>query len=147
MAEIVGVAASSLALAEVAGKILTASLAVKRLLDDIKELPESFALLLDQVTILTPVLIEAGCGATGRSATPSALDGAVGAAAAQCSRALDQLQALASELSEEIGQSRGFRRRLAAVKIALRKDLILKHEKRLSSAVQLLSIAQQTCIL
>jgi len=147
MAEIVGVAASGLALAEVAGKIVTASLTVKRLLDDIKELPESFAFQLDQVAILTPVLIEASCDATSRCTTPTPLDRALGAAAAQCRKALDQLQALASELSEQIEQSRGFRRRLAAVKIALRKDLILKHERRLSSAVQLLSIAQQTCIL
>ncbi|KAB5518186.1 hypothetical protein GE09DRAFT_1259576 [Coniochaeta sp. 2T2.1] len=36
------------------------------------------------------------------------------------------------------------KRRLAAVKIVLRKDTMQKHEKRLSQAVQLLSIAQQT---
>jgi hypothetical protein len=147
MAEVIGIAASGLALAEVAGKIITASLAVKRLLADVKELPESFALLLDQVAVLTPVLAEVSCDAVGSSAAPTALDRTLNAAAAQCGKALEQLQALASELSEQIEQSRGFRRRLAAVKIVLRKDHILKLEKRLNSAVQLLSIAQQTCIL
>lgn len=147
MAEAIGVVASGVAVAQLAGSIIAASLTVKRLLADVKELPESFTLLLDQITVLTPVLAEASCGATGSSATANALDGALNAAAAHCSKALDQLQTLAAELSGQIEQSRGLRRRLAAVKVALRKDIILKHEKRLSSAVQLLSVAQQTCIL
>jgi hypothetical protein len=134
-------------LAEVAGKIITASLTVKRLLNDIQEIPESFGLLLDQVAVLTPILVEASCDAQGRSATPSALQGALGTAVVQCSKALEQLQSLASELSEQIEQSRGFKRRLAAMKIVLRRDHIVKHEKRLNSAIQLLLVAQQTCIL
>jgi hypothetical protein len=147
MAEILGIAASSIALAEVAGKVVTASFTVKRLLDDIKELPENFALLLDQVTVLAPVLVEASCDTTPISTAPSSLDRALSAAALQCSKALNELEALASELSDQIRQSRGLRRRLVVMKIALRKDLILKHEKRLNKAVQLLLIAQQTCIL
>jgi ABC-type transporter Mla subunit MlaD len=147
MAELFGIAASGIGLAEVAGKIISTSLAIKRLLDDVKELPESFKLLLDRVDILTPVLVEASCDANGSSTTPSALDRALGAAAQQCSRALDQLKSLASELSEQIEQSRGFKRKLITAKIALRKDVVIKHEKRLDNAVQLLFIAQQTCIL
>ncbi|OIW26931.1 hypothetical protein CONLIGDRAFT_492708 [Coniochaeta ligniaria NRRL 30616] len=147
MAEVIGVAASGIALAGVAGKIMTTSLAIKRLLDDVAELPETFTLLLDHIEVLTPVLVQASSDATGISTTPSALDRALGAAAAQCSKALDQLKSLASDLSEQIEQSRGFRRRLVAVKIALRKDVIVKHEKRLHNAVKVLSIAQQTYIL
>lgn len=147
MAEVIGVAASGIALAEVAGKIVTTSLAIKRLVDDVKELPETFGLLLDQVDVLTPVLVEASSDATGSAAAPSPMDRALDAAAAQCSKALDQLKSLASELSDQIEKSRGFRRKVIAVKVALQKDAVGKHEKRLDKAVQLLLIAQQTYIL
>lgn len=148
MAEAIGVAASGIALAEVAGKIVTTSLAIKRLIDDVKELPETFRLLLDQIDVLTPVLVEASSDtATGSAAAPSPMDRALDAAAAQCSKALDQLKSLASELSDQIEKSRGFRRKVIAVKIALHKDAVAKHEKRLDKAVQLLLIAQQTYIL
>lgn len=147
MAEVLGIAASGVALAQVAGQIMTTSIAIKRLFDDVRELPENLRTLLDQINILTPVLVEASCGATGSFAVPSALDVALGTAATHCSQALDQLTVLATELSEQIAQSRGLKRRLIAIKIALRKDLVAKHEKRLSNAVQLLSIAQQTYLL
>lgn len=148
MAEAIGVAASGIALAEVAGKIVTTSLAIKRLIDDVKELPETFRLLLDQIDVLTPVLVEASSdAATGSAAAPSPMDRALDAAAAQCSKALDQLRSLASELSDQIQKSRGLRRKVIAVKISLQKDAVVKHEKRLDKAVQLLLIAQQTYIL
>ncbi|KAB5575317.1 hypothetical protein GE09DRAFT_591201 [Coniochaeta sp. 2T2.1] len=147
MAEVLGIAASGVALAQVAGQILTTSLFIKRLINDIKELPESFKLLLNQVDVLTPVLLEASSSGPGSESIPSPLESALGAAALQCSMALDQLRDLASELLDQLEHSRGLKRRLVSIKIAVRKDTITKLEQRLSQAVSLLSIAQQTCLL
>jgi len=147
MAEVLSVVASGVTLAQVAGHILKTSLAIKVLLKDIEELPENFALLLAQVDVLTPVLVEASSSATGSLSLSGLLHGALNAAAFQCSMALDQLRHLASELSDQLERSRGLKRKMISVKIALRKDAMTKLEKRLSQAVQLLSIAQQTCLL
>lgn len=146
MAEIVGLVASGISIAQVAGEIITVGIKIKGLLDEVKDAPETLLALLDRVSRLVPVLcsISVDTDSTPLSVSlHSALHGAV----SSCMEAAKQLELLARDLSDEIDATHGARRKLKMAKVILRKSLLQKYENRLQAAVQHLSLAQQTYIL
>ncbi|KAJ2990764.1 hypothetical protein NUW58_g2790 [Xylaria curta] len=146
MAEILGLVASGVTVAQVAGEILGASLKIKGLLNECNEMPARLELLLNQVEILAPIISEASAN---YDALPyrASLNGVLRNAVLHCQMASDQLTSLAGALSIQIDTSRGVKRKLKLVKALLRRDLVEQCESSLQNAVQLLSLAQQTYIL
>lgn len=146
MAEILGLVASGLSVAQIAGSIVTTSLKVKTLLDEVKDAPDILRDMLDSINILTPIVCETITGgddgattiAPASSATPhlqKALRNALTAG--------QQLEFLAGDLTSQIDAARGgARRKRAMVQVVLKKGTLARYEARLQMAIHLLNMAQ-----
>lgn len=155
MAEVLGLVASGLSVAQVAGSILTNSLKLKALLDEVKDAPESLRDTLDYLEMLTPILSEFGEDDSDITTAPlptrqspsSHLQHGLQKAFAACLKAAEQLELLVTELKSEIDGARGgMRRKRAIVKVVLKKSAFAKYELRLQKTVQHLTLVQNTCI-
>ncbi|KAJ2907121.1 uncharacterized protein MKZ38_007636 [Zalerion maritima] len=130
MAEVLGAVASGVAVADLAGKLIYGLMTLKGLWDQVKDVPNTVECLMAEIEILLPLVQRnsfEGC----EVAKSYALN------------AIGQLVTLVSDLSNDIGSARGFRKHLAKVHVALKADVISRYEKRLQSAVRLLMMAQQ----
>ncbi|KAI0437203.1 hypothetical protein F4803DRAFT_539652 [Xylaria telfairii] len=145
MAELLGAVASGIAVTQVAGEIVGTCLKIKRLMNELDEMPARLESLLSQVELLAPIISETSVD---NSTFPlrASLNGALSNSISHCQMALDELKALAESLSSQIEASRGVRRKIKLVKAMLKKDQLKQCERSLQTAVQLLSLAQQTYI-
>ncbi|KAK8005863.1 hypothetical protein PG991_012160 [Apiospora marii] len=142
MAEVLGAVASSIALAEVAGKAGGAVLKLKKLWEEINNVPETIADLMMQIECLDPAIWEAETHF--QSALPPLLwnDTAARKSAQCCRTALQKLTDLVDDLSIQINSTRRTSRKLAYLKVMLKKDELRSLEKRLETAVRMLQSAQ-----
>ncbi|KAG8162124.1 hypothetical protein KVR01_007889 [Diaporthe batatas] len=156
MAEVLGLVASGLSVAQVAGSIVTNSLKLKALLDEVKDAPDNLGYMLNRLQLLAPVLCEttpdggdaAGTNAPLPSASANAhLQQAMQNALAACQAASEQLQGLVTDLMSQVNTNRGgLRRKSAMVKIVLKKGTLAQYEMRLQNTIQLLTLAQSSYI-
>lgn len=141
MAEVVGLVASSLTLLEVANKVTSGLFQLKRLWDEVKDVPETIREILTRLDVLLPVVIEIdkdfqkGAAISGNSAAVLSLS--------YCRNAINELTSVIDDLSRNIESVKGFRRNAARVKVVLKKDALSKYERKLEWAIQLLLLAQQ----
>lgn len=155
MAEVLGLVASGISVAQVAGSIVTTSLKVKALLEEIKDAPETLEHMLGHIELLTPVLCEATAGDDGVAGTSppplpatSHLQQALQRTLAACQTAGEQLELLATDLMSQINVAHGgVRRKRAIVKVVLKKGTLARYEARLQKTIQLLTLAQNTYIM
>lgn len=138
MAEAVGLAASVIGIAELAAKIVKVSFKVKGLLEQVSNVPQELQRHLDQIRLVSPLLANHI-----NDDGPPALRGALGLAIVQCQQAADDLETTAEELHAHVRAGSRARRKLRATGIALQPDVLASHEKRLSSAMQMLMVACQ----
>ena len=145
MAEALSVAASGIAIAQVTGQVGKSVLKLKKLLDEIRDVPDDIDDLMQQIECLDPALFEAETSFND-TGLPSILwnDAAAKRSTAYCRSALKALTELVDDLSHHMQHSRGLHRKIGAVKIVLKKDMLKKLEKRLESAVRMLTLAQQS---
>ncbi|KAK7967897.1 uncharacterized protein PG986_002174 [Apiospora aurea] len=138
MAEVVGLTPSVIGIAELATKTVATSFKVKSLLEQVSNVPEELQPHLDQIQLFSPLL------ATHiNDDGPPALRGALGVAMIQCQQAADSLGTLAENLHKQVHEGSKAKRKLRAARIVLQKDTLASHEKRLSSAMQMLRMACQ----
>ncbi|KAI1871865.1 hypothetical protein JX265_005851 [Neoarthrinium moseri] len=144
MAEVLSIFASGVAVAQVAGKAGGAVIKLKKLWDEVKDVPETIQCLMDQIDCLDPALWEAEQHIA-QNELPAMLwnDSAAVRSAEYCRKALSKLTELVDDLAVQISSSRGLSKRLAKVKVVLKKDELGKLERRLETAVRLLQTAQQ----
>lgn len=147
MAEVLGVVASGISIAQLAGQILATGLKLRCLFHEIRDAPESFEFLLGQIQIIAAALHELTIDDAAEFGISSALHGSLRTATDQCQKAADQLSCTIKDLSAELQTPRRFRRRLVAAKFVLKKDSITRFEHRLYAAVQCLTLTQQLYIL
>lgn len=149
MAEIVGAVASGLSIAQIGGQMLTIALKLRNLLDDIRDAPASLGFLLDQVEVLAPILDQMNIDESneGNIRVQVSVDDALRSASRRCRDAAEGLSLLCSDLSTLIESTRGLKHQLKMTKIAIKKELLEKYERRLYQAVQTLSLAQQNYIM
>lgn len=145
MAEALGVAASGIAIAQVTSQVGKSVIKLKQLLDEIRDVPDDIDDLMQQIDCLDPAIFEAETNFND-TGLPSILwnDTAAKRSTAYCRSALKALTELVDELSLHIQHSRNLRRKVGAVKVLLKKDMLKKLEKRLESAVRMLTLAQQS---
>lgn len=149
MAEVLGVVASGLSVAHVAGSIVTTSIKVKALLDEVKDAPDYLKEMLDYIEMLTPILSEATTAgdqsADTTNSLPLAATSHLQQALARCQAASEQLEALAKNLMSQMDLARGgVRRKRAMLKVVLKKGTLAGYEKRLQRTIQLLRLAHDT---
>lgn len=145
MAEALSVAASGLAIAQVATQVGVAVFKLKQLLDEVKDVPDNIADLMQQIDCLDPTLFEAECNFS-ETGLPSILwnDVAAKRSTTYCRHALKALTELVEELSHQVNSPRKFHQVIVSVKVVLKKATIKKLEKRLENAIRMLSLAQQS---
>ncbi|KAK8058058.1 hypothetical protein PG994_008506 [Apiospora phragmitis] len=139
MAELVGLTASVIGIAELATKIVAASFKVKGLLEQVSNVPDELQRHLDQIQLFSHSFLASHINEDG----PPALRDALGVAIIQCQQAADDLGKLASDLHAQIHEGSRARRKIQAARVVLQKDALASHEKRLSSAMQMLMMACQ----
>ncbi|KAI3319588.1 hypothetical protein HD806DRAFT_508535 [Xylariaceae sp. AK1471] len=147
MAEALGIAASGIAVAQITTQVGTAVVKLKRLWDEVKNVPDDITYLMQQIECLDPVLWAAENSFI-PSEMPSSLwdDVAAKRSTELCHKALSALTDLVDDLSLKLNHPRRLERKVAAIKIALKKDAFSKLEKQLEFAVRMLTLSQQTYV-
>lgn len=145
MAEALGIAASGIAVAQLSSQVGGAVFKLKQLWDEVKDVPEDIADLMEQIDCLGPVFWEAENNFD-QSGLPSIVWDQLASKSTTmyCRKALGNLTQMVNELSRQIGNPSKSRRKIAAAKVLLKKDLLKKLERRLENAVRMLTLAQQS---
>ncbi|KAI1081379.1 hypothetical protein F5B20DRAFT_63167 [Whalleya microplaca] len=146
MAEALSIAASGIAVAQIAGQVGKAVLKLKRLWDEVKDVPDNIADLMQQIDCIGPVLWEVE---NNMPELPSMLwnNSATKRNTEYCHKALAALTGCVNELNMHIDSRKRASKRLGAIKVVLKKDQLSKLEKRLGSALRMLSFAQQSYLI
>ncbi|OTB05169.1 hypothetical protein M426DRAFT_144477 [Hypoxylon sp. CI-4A] len=145
MAEALGVAASGIAIAQISTQVGGTLFKLKKLWDEVKDVPDYITDLMEQIDCLNPVLWEVENGFN-QPDLPSILWDklASGPTTTYCHKAHHHLAEIVGELGYQISSAKKGRRTIAAIKVLLKKDSLRRLEKRLESAVRMLTLAQQS---
>lgn len=139
MAEILGAVASGLAVAEVGLKVGGTVWKLKKLWQEVHEVPATIRDLMRQIEMMDPILSDHETLPT----RLSAYDGApTTQSAAHCREALNDLQCLVEDLNVAVDSERRSRRTFARMRVVLKKDTIKGFQDRLERATRLLQLAQ-----
>jgi hypothetical protein len=148
--DMLSIAASGIAVAQVAGAVGGALLKLKQLWDEIQDVPETIPDLMEQLECLEPGLWEAEQSISKDNISPLFWDDTAARRSTEyCRKALDKLLDIARDLSVQIEVTKRsrLRRNITRVKVVLKKDQLRKLEQRLEKAVCLLHGAQQGYIM
>jgi hypothetical protein len=146
MAELLGIVASSLTVLEVAAKAGERVIALKRLWDEIKNVPETIKNLMRQIDIIDPVLAQMEVDCAEFALRPGSMiwnDHSTKLSVYYCREAMQNLSGLISDLATDIDSAKRAKRGAAKLKVALKKETLANCECRLQNAVHLLMVAQQ----
>ncbi|KAI0864727.1 hypothetical protein F4860DRAFT_378416 [Xylaria cubensis] len=145
MAEAFSVAASGIAVAQVAAQVGKSIIQLKRLWDDFKDVPSSIGDLLDQIDCLDPALWEAENTFTQASLPPMFWNSNLGSrSTVYCRKALISLTEMIDELTLQLNRPGELRRKVAIAKVVLKKEQLRSLERRLQNATTMLSLAHSS---
>ncbi len=146
MAEIVGLVASSLALAEVAIKVGGTVTKLKRLWDEIQDVPQTIVDHMKQIEIADSIIweMENEMKEHAKMNPTVTQDIVMRNSIELCRQALQSLVDLVDDLRAQINAQKKMKKRIAKVKVCLKKELLVEHERRLQNAFSLLYAARQS---
>lgn len=146
MAEALGVAASGIAVAQVAMVVGKSVIALRYLWNDVKDVPQNISNLMQQIEVFDSLF---GTMEQNSSGLGSVLDyeGKMGPAMAFAHTARDQFTSLVEELSCDINAIRKRKKMIARIKVVLGQSQLAKYEARLRGVIQLLGLAHQAYML
>lgn len=147
MAEILGAVASGLAVAEVGLKVGGTVWKLKRLWQQVHEVPETIKDLMRQIEIMDPVLANHETDLVVQNADlheqpPTRHSSPATLSAAYCREALNDLRCLIEDLDRAIKSETRSRRTFARMGVMLKKDTIRGFQDRLERAIKLLQWTQ-----
>ncbi|KAJ0419321.1 hypothetical protein BJY00DRAFT_286287 [Aspergillus carlsbadensis] len=142
MAEILGIVSGSITVAETASAVLK----LKRLWNEVRDAPDYVDSLIDQLSLVHPLLAETE---TELRADEKLLASSSAARLSlnYCKKILWDLDRLAHDLRQQTESKRRLSRGKARMKVVLGKEAIRALQKRMQDALQLLGIAQQTYLI
>lgn len=148
MAEVLGVAASGIAIAQISLQVGGAVRKLKQLWNEVKDVPDDIADLMEHIDCLSLAVWESENNIE-QNSLPSIVwdDSASKLASTYCRKALRNLTTMIDELNLQIDNAKKGRRKIAAFQVLLKKDLLKKLEKRLENAIRTLSLAQQSYLM
>ncbi|KIL90680.1 hypothetical protein FAVG1_06415 [Fusarium avenaceum] len=132
MAEILGLASSIITIVGVAGKLGTTTFRLKRLWDEVQDIPES-------IRRCTHNPEQTRRMAQNDNAAKRSLE--------YSRKAVETLETLVRDMESQITATRKRKRFVAQFKAMIKKEVIEEHQRRLDSALQLVSLSQQTCLI
>lgn len=147
MAEILGTVASGLAVAEVGLKVGGTVWKLKKLWQEVHQVPATIQDLMRQIEMMDPILSDyetiLGIGSTAIPIQPPTHNGAPATqSAAYCREALNDLRRLVEDLDVAVESERRSRRTVARMKAVLKKDTVKGFQDRLEKAMRLLQWSQ-----
>ncbi|KAK1996515.1 hypothetical protein LX36DRAFT_722855 [Colletotrichum falcatum] len=142
MAEILGVVASGINIASLAGSILKVGFKTSELLKEVQQYPTEIAERLQDLQLLA---LNIGQSEKAQPALPS--QPALEHARLQCQRCLSELQLALEDFSTKISQARGLKRSITVAKVVLKRDTLDRIERRLKHAFDTLMLAHQVYVM
>ncbi|KAG4285897.1 hypothetical protein FPRO06_07157 [Fusarium proliferatum] len=146
MAEILGLASSIITIVEVAGKLGTNAIRLKRLWDEVQDVPASIQRCIEQLEILAPAIEEMDHEFE-ETRNMIQNDSAAKRSLEYSRKAVETLETLVRDMETQISAAKTSRRLVAQLKVRIKRDVIEDHQLRLTSALQLLSLSQQTYLI
>ncbi|KAF5711531.1 hypothetical protein FMUND_8926 [Fusarium mundagurra] len=146
MAEILGLASSIITIVEVAGKLGTNTIRLKRLWDEVQDVPASIQRCIEQLEILAPAIEEMDHEFE-KTRNMVQNDSAAKRSLEYSRKAVETLDTLVRDMETQISAAKTSRRLVAQLKVRIKRDVIEDHQHRLTSALQLLSLSQQTYLI
>ncbi|KAK2025417.1 hypothetical protein LX32DRAFT_642776 [Colletotrichum zoysiae] len=143
MAEVFGVVVTALTVAEMAGKFGGSIVKLKKLWDEVQDVPNEIARLVRQLELLRPVLAEMESGFT-QQTHKACHNSAANLSMEYCQQAVAELDALAEDLRSRIDAAKRSRRNITKLKVTFKKEQIRGYQEKIQFALQLLSLSQQT---
>lgn len=140
MAEVLGAVASGIAVAQLASSVLAIGAKMRTLLEKVHETPEEIHLRLEQLELLSASLQSFDDNVfyvNGKA------HGVLQTAKVHCQTCLAEPQDMLADVSSQIQQFRGIRKKFSVCKVVLKKTVFDRIECRISRSLDLLSIAQQ----
>ncbi|SCV52682.1 uncharacterized protein FFB14_12731 [Fusarium fujikuroi] len=146
MAEILGLASSIITIVEVAGKLGTNTIRLKRLWDEVQDVPASIQRCIEQLEILAPAIEEMDREFE-KTRNMIQNDSAAKRSLEYSRKAVETLDTLVRDMETQISAAKTSKRLVAQLKVRIKRDVIEDHQLRLTSALQLLSLSQQTYLI
>jgi hypothetical protein len=142
MAEILGLVSGSITVAETASAVLK----LKRLWNEVRDAPAYIDSLIDQLSLVHPLLTETETE-LGADEKLLASSSAARLSLNYCKKILWDLDGVAHDLRQQIEDKRRLSRGKTRVKVVLGKETLYALQKRMQDSLQLLGIAQQTYLM
>lgn len=144
MAEVIGIVASGISIAQIAGQVANSIIRIKGFWDQVKAAPDDISHLLQEVDSFGLILRHIQDDLT-RNALPDLVfdNECVRQSLELCRGGAIELEELAADLAEKLGGKSGLRRKFGSVRTMLKQDDIKRLKTRLKNAIRLLSLAYQ----
>jgi hypothetical protein len=146
MAEVLGVVSSIIAIVGVAGKLGTSTFKLKRLWDEVQDVPTSIQRCIEQLEILAPAIQEMESEFE-RTREMVRNDTAAKRSLEYSQKAMGTLESLIIDMEQHIASARKSKKFLTQLKVRLKKDVLEEHQQQLQFALQLVSLSQQTYLM
>ncbi len=145
MAEVLGVVASSIAVAQAAQSLGKATVSLSKLWREVKDVPATIQDIVEELEVAGKVVgaIETELGTPESSSPTTPLTSLQCLAIERCRQAHKDLSGLVDDLRADIASSRKRKKLLASVKVVLKKDTLDAYERRLQRALRFLDSAVQ----
>ncbi|KAK7414794.1 hypothetical protein QQX98_006396 [Neonectria punicea] len=146
MAELLGVVSSAITIVETAGKLVSSAIALKRLWDEVQDVPDSIRRQMQHLEMLVPVLEDME-DEFRQTRNMLRNDRAAIRSLEYCRKAMEELEVLTRDMQMQVTAARKGKRTLAKFKVTLKKGVIQQCHERLASTLQLLALSQQTYLM
>ncbi|KAJ4018328.1 hypothetical protein NW752_005443 [Fusarium irregulare] len=146
MAEILGLASSIITVVGVAGKLGTSTIRLKRLWDEVQDVPASVQRCIEHLELLAPALEEMD-NEFQRITTMVQNDSAAKRSLEYSRKAVAALESLVRSLETQLTTAKKGRRLVAQLKVRMKKEVIEEHQQQLQSVLQLVTLSQQTYLI
>ena len=144
MAEVIGLVASGISIAQIASQVASSILKIKDFWDRVKAAPDDINHLLLEVDSFSLILKHIQDDLT-RDALPELLfnnDG-IRQSLELCRSGAAELEELANELAGKLDAKSGLRMKIGSIRAVLKRDNIKRLKRKLKNAIRLLSLAYQ----
>jgi hypothetical protein len=142
MAEVIGVIASGISIAQIAGQVTSSIVKIKDFWDQIKTAPDDINYLLKELDSFSLILQHIRDDLT-RDALPELVFNSDGLRQGLelCRSGATELEDLANELWAKLDGKSGLRKKIGSVRAVMKQDDIKRLKRRLKNAVRVLSLA------
>lgn len=146
MAEILGLASSIITVVGVAGKLGTSTIRLKRLWDEVQDVPASIQRCIEHLELLAPAIEEMN-DEFKRTRTMVQNDSAAKQSLEYSRKAVSTLESLVRDMESRLTTAKKGRRLVTQLKVRMKKEIIAEHQQQLQSVLQLVTLSQQTYLM